>query len=121
MLYVLGRCFTLFPSENEKSPEILEREAVGEFGTCCFRMTLLFRYDLILHEGEAENNSAGRELRYKTAPESLSPEIVLCTLLIASASRPRSFALHGTNPGGHQSSAQRVSPQSSVPSAFLRV
>jgi len=35
--------FRPFPLRKRKSPELLEREAVGGFGTCCFRMPLLFK------------------------------------------------------------------------------
>ena len=43
--------FRPFPFRKRKSPELIEREAVGEFGTCCFRMTLLFRCDLYPSRG----------------------------------------------------------------------
>ena len=71
--------FRPFPFRKRKSPDILEREAVGEFGTCCFRMPLLFRCDFYPSRGAAETNSAGREVLYKTASEPLSPGIIFCT------------------------------------------
>ena len=43
--------FRPFPFRKRKSPELLEREAVGGFGTCCFRMPLLFRCDFYPSRG----------------------------------------------------------------------
>ena len=79
MLYVLGRCFAALTSENDKVPNSRSAHTVGVFGTCCFRMPLLFRCDFYPSRGEAETNSAGREVLYKTASEPLSPGIIFCT------------------------------------------
>ena len=40
-----------FSLQKKKKPELLAREAVGGFGTCCFRMPLLFRCDFYPSRG----------------------------------------------------------------------
>ena len=51
MLYVLGRCFAALTSENDKVPNSRSAHTVGVFGTCCFRMPLLFRCDFYPSRG----------------------------------------------------------------------